>query len=171
MSRSTARHARLALLLLAVAAALSPVSARAEQFLTVNPGVTFSYTFGRGITYGFELSLVWLPTTLADFRQRPFGVGVALDFDTNFADLFKVRVGGEVVGPFIGLEVGPTLVLDRTGAHLGIGITPWAGWQVMPYYTYTLVFGQAENLHQVGTYLKLYLDPNGSSASSNSDWD
>lgn len=162
-----------AVLALAVGVALLlPTLSRAEQFMTVNPGITLSYTIGRGFTYGLEVSCVWMPTTLAEFKDRPFGVGVAVDLGTNFRDLFRLRAGGEVIGPFVGLEAGPALILDRTGAHLGIGITPWAGWYVMPYYTYTLVFG-GENLHEVGTYLKVYIDPNysGTAGSHHHDWD
>lgn len=148
---------------LALAASLAPSAARAD-FLTVNPGVTLSYTFGRGVTYGLELSFVWMPTTLDAFKQQPYGRGLAIDLGTNFRDLFKLRLGGEVIGPFIGVEAGPALVVDRTGPHLGFGVTPWAGYYVMPYYTYTLVFGDTPNLHEWGTYLKVFLDPNGSGA-------
>jgi hypothetical protein len=82
-------------------------------------------------------------------------------------------VGAEIAGPFVGLELGPALVVDRAGAHLGLSLTAWGGWYVMPYYTYTLVIGDSPNLHEVGTYLKLYLDPNGTGAahSHSHDWD
>src|SRR6266498_3653026 len=167
------RRRRTALLSAAVAALLlSPALARASPFATVNPGITLSYTAGHGVTYGFEVSVVWIPATLDELERQPFGTGIAVDVSTNFTDLFKLRVGGEIVGPFIGVEAGPALVVDRTGAHLGLSVTPWAGWYVMPYYTYTLVLGEdSPNLHEFGTYLKLYLDPSGSGASHHhSDW-
>jgi hypothetical protein len=155
--------------LAALAFLLSPAPARA--FTTVNPGVMISYTFGRGVTYGFELSVVRHPETIDDWKEQPYGVGVALDIGTNFKDLFKMRLGGEIVGPFIGVEAGPALVIDRSGTRLGFGITPWAGYYVMPYYTYTFTFGDGPNLHEVGTYLKVFLTTEGDGASHSDDWD
>jgi hypothetical protein len=175
MHAPSLRLIRNTLLAVTLAALLAPERSRADPFVTVNPGVTLSYTFGRGFMYGFELSVVMLPETETreQFWRRPFGVGVAVDLSSNFDDLFKMRVGGEIIGPFIGIEAGPTLVVDRTGAHLGLGITPWAGWTVMPYYTYTWLPGETENLHEIGSYLKLYLAPNrdGGSGSFDDDWD
>ena len=171
MHERSRRIVRPTLVAVALAAGLfAPARPRAEPFVTVNPGVTLSYTFGRGFTYGFELSVVWMPATLDEYKQRPFGVGVALDVASDFDDLFKMRVGGEIIGPFIGVEAGPALVVDRTGAHLGLGITPWVGWTVMPYYTYTWLPGETENLHEVGSYFKVFLDPNAEGGSG-SDWD
>ncbi|WP_248359453.1 hypothetical protein [Anaeromyxobacter oryzae] len=154
------------------AALLAPGAVRAD-FTTVNPGVTVSYTFGHGFTWGLEVSWVRWPETLDGFRQRPYGRGLAIDVSTNWRDLLKLRVGGEVAGPFIGVEAGPALVLDPGGVHVGLSVTPWAGWYVMPFYTYTYVLGRERNLHEVGTYLKLYLDPNGTGAvgSHHHDWD
>jgi hypothetical protein len=155
-----------------VLGALAPRPARAGLD-TVNPGVTLSYTFGRGLTWGLEVSWVRMPDTLDEFKEQPFGWGVAFDLSTNWRDFTKLRLGGEWVGPFIGLEAGPALVFDSRGTHVGIGVTPWAGYHVMPYYTYTYLFGEERNLHEVGTYLKLYLDPSGQGAngSSGDDWD
>lgn len=153
--------------------ALTPVPAGATPFTTVNPGFTISYTFGRGLTYGFEVSVVKWPGTLAALERQPFGTGVAVDLSTDFSQLFKVRLGGEIVGPFIGVETGPALVVDPSGAHLALGTTFWGGWYVMPYYTHTLIFGDEPNLHELGTYLKVYLDPDGTGAahSHHHDWD
>jgi hypothetical protein len=165
---------RLALLpLLAAALLLLPARPRAEQFMTLNPGLTVSYVFGRGLTYGFEVSLVWLPTTLDGFKSHPYGTGVTLDLTTNFRGLLKLGLGGELVGPLVGIEAGPVLVRDRGETNFGIGVTTWAGFHVMPFYGYTLLFGDAPNQHEVGTYLKLYLDPNGDGDTSagSDDWD
>ncbi len=50
------RSVRTALVAATAALSLSPGVARA--FTTVNPGITLSYTFGRGFTYGLEVSVV-----------------------------------------------------------------------------------------------------------------
>jgi hypothetical protein len=133
-----------------------------------SPGVKLAWTAGRGWTYGIEISVIRLPDILdaptgsliqdaidagADFITRTYGV--VLNVDTNLKGVFKMRVGAEWVGPFIGLEVGPSLVVDGAhGTHLGIGFTPWVGYTVFGYYTYTLVLGPAPNLHELGAYLK-----------------
>jgi hypothetical protein len=141
--------------------------AHAEEW-GFSPGVKLGWTFGRGLTYGIEVSFIRLPDILdmptgsllddayqagIDFITRTFGI--VLNLDTNFNGLFKMRVGVEWVGPFIGVEAGPSLVVDRDkGTYLALGFTPWAGYTVFGYYTYTFILGSAPNLHELGFYLK-----------------
>jgi hypothetical protein len=163
---------RLALLPLVAALLLFPARPSAETILTVNPGLTVSWVFGRGLTYGLELSFVRFPGTFDEWKEQPFSGGITLDLATNFRGLFKMGVGAEVVGPFVGVEAGPVLVRDRGETHLGFAVSTWAGMFVMPYYGYTFLFGDAPNQHELGTYLKLHLDPNFSGTThSHSDWD
>jgi len=155
-----------ALVTVAVALEARPAPGRAEEW-GFSPGVKLGWTPGHGLTYGIEVSVIRLPDILdaptgslledaynagVNFITRAYGV--VLNLDTNFNGLFKLRVGVEWVGPFIGLEAGPSLVVDRErGTHLAIGFTPWLGYTLIGYYTYTFVFG-APNLHELGLYLK-----------------
>jgi len=159
------RGPRCALLLAAMLAI--PLRASASDW-GFSPGIKLGWTPGRGVTYGLEVSVVRLPDILdmptgdliddaitagTDFITRTYGI--VLNLDTNFNGLFKMRVGAEWVGPFVGVEAGPCLVVDREyGTHLGIGFTPWIGYTVFGYYTYTLILGSAPNLHEIGLYLK-----------------
>ncbi len=81
--------------------------------------------------------------------------GVVLNIDHVWDGLTKIRLGGEWIGPGVGLEGGPTVIFDDAGTHLGIGLTPWFGFYTMPFYTYTFAFGR-KNLHEAGTYLKVF---------------
>jgi hypothetical protein len=165
--------ARLALALVLGALALAPAPARAveTELAALSPGVKLGWTFGRGLTFGVEVSWIWAPTTVDDWKEHPYATGVVVDLDTNFKGLWKLHLGGELVGPFVGIEAGPSLVVDRGEWLLGLGITPWAGYDVIPYYSYTYVFGGERNLHEVGSYLKLVLDPDGDGKNSHDDWD
>jgi hypothetical protein len=162
---------------------LAPGAARAHsEYVGFSPGIKLGYTPGYGFTTGIEISWVWLPapeTGTGSMMDRAVDLGtemiteswgVVLNLDTNFRDLFKVRVGGEWIGPFVGVEAGPSFVIDRDGKHAALGLTPWVGYQAFGYYTYTYVFGDAANLHELGLYLKsplLGFDGDGHS----SDWD
>lgn len=156
-----------------------PVEAGASEW-GWSPGLKLAWTPGHGLTYGLEVSFVRLPDILdaptgslgkdalqagADFISRTYGI--VIDAETNFGGLTRLRLGGEWIGPFIGLEVGPSLVIDSDhGTHAGLSFTPWAGYEFLPYYTYTVVFGGAPNLHDIGFYLKSPLLGFGGGSSS-----
>lgn len=146
----------------------APVPAKAAfSQVWINPGVKLAYTFGEGFTWGFELSAVFLPpeTTysgsgvldrVGQAIDHWSGVwGIVFNVDRTAGHITKLRLGAEWVGPGIGIEGGPTLILDEAGSHYGIGVTPWTGFFTMPYYTYTFAFGR-ENLHELGLYVKGY---------------
>jgi hypothetical protein len=168
------QRAPLVALLTLVTVLLLGGRARADDpLLWISPGVKLAYTFGRGFTMGLELSLTWAPNTWEDMKDQPYALGGALNLDTNFKRLFRLRLGGQLVGPFIGLEIGPALVVDEGRTRLGIGFTPWVGAFVIPYYTYTLVFS-GPDLHELGAYFKVHLNTEmdfSSSSSSHHDWD
>jgi hypothetical protein len=158
------RRAALALILLLLTMA-APAAAEEWGF---SPGVKLAWTPGRGITYGIEVSVIRLPDIIdpktgdlvADaidggiqFITKTYGVVV--NFETTFKGMTQFRVGGEWVGPFIGLEVGPAIVYQRGhGTHLGLGFTPWVGYGIIGFYTFTWAFGDAPNMHELGLYLK-----------------
>ncbi|MBI5489833.1 MAG: hypothetical protein HY905_21035 [Deltaproteobacteria bacterium] len=150
---------------------LAPRPAAAITWDTwISPGVSLCWTFGRGLTYGLELSVIWVPSTWDDLKEVPLGTGVVLNLNTDFDDFFLLRVGAEWVGPAIGLEVGPSLVTDENGAHFGLGFTPWVSVYTIPFYTGTLIFDDSPNIHQLGMYLKLHINTDGDFGTHH-DWD
>lgn len=167
------RRALLALTVVLAAFALAPAPVRAVEtpLAAFSPGVKIGYTMGRGFTYGLEVSWIWAPATLDDWKSHPYATGLVVALDTNFKSLFRLHAGGEVIGPFVGFETGPSLVRDAGRWRLGLGNTVWAGFDVIPYYSYTLVFGGERNLHEVGAYLKLVMDPDFETKNSHHDWD
>jgi hypothetical protein len=150
---------------LCLALLLPAAPASAEAMWGVSPGIKLSWTFGYGLTWGIEVSIIRLPdldvsgslleasaSALGQFITETYGI--VINIDTDFSDTFKARVGGEWVGPFIGLEVGPSLIIDREGTHFGLGFTPWAGYYLFGHYTFTLLFDNSPNHHELGLYLK-----------------
>lgn len=131
-----------------------------------SPGIKLGYTPGHGVTYGLELSIIRVPDLLSTHSGSVVhdlvgsGViaitrtwGMVFNLDTTFHGLLRLRAGAEWVGPFIGLESGPTFVRDREGRHFGIGLTAWAGYDLFAYFTRTFVVG-GQNLSDFGLYLK-----------------
>jgi len=169
-----------ALICLALSA---PAPAQAESSWGWAPGVKLGWTFGRGLTYGLEISFIRLPDIQFDKGQSLVGAaadaigqlitetwGVVVNLDTDFSKIFKMRVGAEWVGPFLGVEAGPALVVDGKGAHLGLGFTPWIGYHLYGYYTFTWLFGRTPNLHELGAYLKAPLLSFGGDSAYGDDW-
>jgi len=162
---------------------LAPAPARAGGLWGWSPGVKLGWTFGYGLTYGIEISFIHLPEldlhgNIWDMTWQAFGqvitrtYGIVVNIDTDFKRMFKMRVGAEWVGPMIGLEAGPMFVKDRHGAHFGIGITPWIGYTLFGYYTFTLICDKSPNLHEIGLYLKAPLLGFGSDGwAHDDDWD
>lgn len=150
-------------------ALLLATPARAAE-LVISTGVKLAYTFGEGFTYGAEVSLIRLPDTSAcegcDAGERLEAIagdlskiwGVVFNADRVWGgSINKLRAGGQWTGPAVGLEAGPALVFTDEGTHFGFSITPWVGYTTIPFYTYTLVFGREDNLHELGSYFKLAL--------------
>jgi hypothetical protein len=144
---------------------LAPAPAQAKAVWGWSPGVKLGWTFGHGLTYGIELSFIRLPDlelhgNIWHMAASAFGqlisetYGVVINVDTNFKNMFKMRVGAEWVGPGLGLEVGPMLVKNKHGWHAGLGITPWIGYTLFVYYTATVIFDRSPNMHELGLYLK-----------------
>jgi hypothetical protein len=165
-----------------VATLASSSEARAGEW-GWSPGVKLAWTFGRGLTYGVEVSFIRLPDldvnpednlleqaldATGDAITRTYGIVVNLDM--TFKGLTKFRVGGEWVGPFVGLEAGPSLVWDKTkGTHVGFGLTVWAGYGVIPFYTHT--WSGAGGKDELGVYFKTGLLGFGGGDGDDPDWD
>ncbi len=162
-----------------------PTTAFADAEWGWSPGIKLGWTFGQGLTYGLEVSFIRLPNLTWDKNQSLLDValdmfgqvitetwGIVVNLDTNFRGMFKMRAGVEWCGPGLGLEAGPALVVTKEeGTHLGLGITPWIGYQVFGYYTFTWVFGRARNLHEIGAYLKAPLLSFEGKSTYSDDWD
>jgi hypothetical protein len=171
-------------LALCTALPLLPSRALAEASWGWAPGVKLGWTFGQGLTWGLEVSFIRLPDLAFDPDQSLVGAaldafgqlitktwGIVVNIDSNFRDLFRMRVGAEWVGPGIGLEVGPALVVSKHGTAAGLGITPWIGYHLFGYHTFTWAFSRrVPNMHEIGAYLKAPLLSFGGK-SAYSDWD
>jgi hypothetical protein len=163
-----------------------PAGASADAVWGWSPGVKLAWTFDRGLTYGIEVSFIRVPD-LTNRSEPDAGLiekvkdgvgtmitrtwGIVVNLDTTFRGTYKARVGGEWVGPFLGLEAGPALIIDQGEIHAALGFTPWLGYQLYAFYTYTLVFGRSQNLHEMGTYLKAPLLGFGGGNTYSDHWD
>ncbi|MBU1536171.1 hypothetical protein KKF84_12680 [Myxococcota bacterium] len=151
------------ILLLAFTGILSPFRVQAAgRTVFINPGVKLTYTFGEGFTYGFELSINLLPEGWDEMKEEPYGYGIAFNVDTTFKGLTKMRLGLQWIGPFIGVEAGPTFIRDHGRSYFGMGYSFWGGLWVIPTYTYTNGFGSGKSYHEIGSYFKLHLIPGSS---------
>lgn len=165
----THRRRLLACLVFVTAAAASlvhpsPASAQAEWGFS--PGIKVAWSPGQRVTYGLEVSFVRVPDLLSSHsdslardvleaagRAITRTYGLVWNLDTTFRGFVSMRVGGEWVGPFVGLELGPAFVRDQDGRHFGFGITAWAGYDLYAFYTHTFVRG-GRPVDQFGFYLK-----------------
>jgi hypothetical protein len=171
-NRSTRRALRRVAVLAVLCFCLFAREAKAiETDVWINPGFKLAYTIGGGFTYGLELSVVWVGSTWDDLKELPVGLGGVLTLDWC-RGVFKAHLGAEVVGPWVGVVLGPSLVRDRRARtnHFGIGFTPWISSYLIPYYTYTYVFNRPANLHELGALFKLHINTDGDFGSSG-DWD
>lgn len=120
----------------------------------VSPGIKVGYTFGDGggFTWGAEVTV--MRGTGADLSAI-LAHGPALNLGWS-RGTFQLRAGWQLVSWLVGVEAGPALVWRDGQARFGVGVTPWLGGIVVPYYTYTFLPG-ASNLREAGIYLKLPL--------------
>lgn len=160
------RHALVALGLLVLACMSFSPTAAAQAEWGFSPGLKLAWSPGHGVTYGFEISVVRVPDLLSSHSNSVISdvldaagraitrtYGIVWNLDTNFDGFLTTRLGAEWVGPFTGLELGPAFVRDADGRHFAFGITAWAGYVVIPFYTHTFVHG-GRAIDQIGLYLK-----------------
>ncbi len=126
---------------------LRPPAALSEDAYFLNPGFKFGHTFGEnaGFTIGIEVSYTKLAT-----REKGgiYGVVASMDYCRN-ANRFKFHLGGE----YLVVDVGPTLILEGESADVGIGVTPYFGLLLIPYYSHTFRF-EKNGLNEMGAFLK-----------------
>jgi hypothetical protein len=121
----------------------------------INPGVKAAYTWGLGggWTYGFDVSVL---AATGQNLHAIVAAGPEVNFTWRHGGTFDMRLGLDLVSWFVGMELGPSLVLDPLDhSHFGFGITTWASMVFFdPYWTYTIVRGMP-NLSEWGMYAKL----------------
>jgi len=119
-----------------------------SQEIIVNPGVKLGYVFGDrgGFVFGAEVS--W--TRLSD-PGIVTGVLATIDICGD-----RLRLHGGVEGGiyFLGVDVGPSIVIDRGAFDIGVSIVPYGGFLVYPYYNYTATLG-GSRFDEVGSYIKV----------------
>lgn len=128
----------------------------------VSPGIKMSYVFGSegGFSFGWEVSVYrtigWKP------RGEEEGyVGIALSIDWC-KSVTKLQLGFEGSQRFMGLCLGPSLVLREDAGILGVSATLYSWFVVLPYYTYTFLPGYAD-IHELGGFIKIPIQLNGRS--------
>lgn len=161
---------------LALALIAVPAAARADldnpfpDALVISPGIKLGYIFGGeggGFTYGAELTMMW--RSGADLSAI-VAQGPALNISWSQGGTFQLRPGWQFVSWFIGIEAGPAIVRRDGHTHFGVGVSPWLGAIVVPYYTYTYLIG-VPGIHEGGTYLKLPLCTSCEGGGSGFDFD
>lgn len=155
MSRLTTSAVAAAILILVTATRAAHADNPFADGVLVSPGIKVGYTFGDdgGFSYGAEVTMLLEPgVDLPGLVMH----GPALNVGWSHRGTFHLRAGWQLVSWLIGIEAGPALVWRDGQAHLGLGVTPWVGGIIIPYYTYTFIPGAA-NHRDVGSYLKLPL--------------
>lgn len=172
-----ARHAAGVALALGALAWLDAGAAHAQAEWGFSPGVTIAWSRAQGVTYGFEVSFVRLPDLqdvssgglldrVTDVAGRAITrtYGIVFQVATDFDGFRATHLGVEWVGPFLGLDVGPTLVRLPTGRRYGTTLSPWFGYTLYGYYAHTFVV-RGDDLSVGGLMLKTPLLGFGQSTS------
>lgn len=122
-------------------------------FLSV--GAKFGYAFGSegGFIFGVEGSYFHLSD------GKSFGAVLSIDAWEN-TRRFHLGVESNFDGQqnvylnLVGFEIGPTLLKHNGEYDLGLGVTPYAGIFIIPYYTFTY-YDKDFMMHEAGSYLKV----------------
>ncbi len=125
-------------------------SAQSEHHYIFSPGIKLGYVFGDngGIIFGFEGSLI----VTGEYNDDPI-FGVVFNYDWLGKTEF-LHLGIEYSENASGIEIGPTFAWLDGVRHYGIGITPFAGFLLYPYYNYTYLSNRTD-FHQIGSFAKL----------------
>ena len=156
MNRLPASAVAAAILILVTTTRAAHADNPLSDVIVVSPGIKVGYTFGHGggFTYGAEVTVM---RGTADDQSAILAHGPALNL-TWSRGTFQLRAGWQAVSWLVGVEAGPALVWRDGQARFGLGVTPWLGALVIPYYTYTFLPG-ASDLREAGIYLKLPICP------------
>lgn len=127
-----------------------------SQRTWLSPGVKLGYTFGEkgGFTWGVEVSLTFEQEVRGGTNY--YGFVVSMD---RCRDLWKIYLGvqGSIATRTffpVGLSAGPTLISENGDLDFGIGLIPFAGFILYPYYHFTYRLSR-RSLHEIGGYLKI----------------
>jgi len=118
----------------------------------INPGLKLGYTFGEngGFTAGIEISYTWANTNLA------WGVLSSADWCNG---LLKIHLGLEAARG-VGISIGPSITKKIDTIDYGITVTPFAGFILYPFYSYTWRM-TSPNIQEVGAFLKFPIQTSG----------
>ena len=135
------------LLLLAIAAAPTMAQWNPSE-MVISPGIKIGWSSGDegGMTMGFELSVIQL------MNDRGNYVGLVFDFDGTARGRRKFHLGAEFGIPFLGMEIGPTIVVEEDESRVALTVTPYAGIYLLPYYSITF---PGTIINEAGAYVKL----------------
>lgn len=119
----------------------------------LNPGIKLGYTYGEngGFTYGFELSVT--SNVLPDEPTLCYGVVFDIDFNKHWT---KIHFGAEGNLITLGLDIGPTLLIQNGTTTLGFSIIPYCGALLYLYYNYSYFGKNMLAMSELGMYLKYH---------------
>ncbi|MDP4199944.1 MAG: hypothetical protein Q8922_08360 [Bacteroidota bacterium] len=117
-------------------------------------GPKIGYTFGAegGVTAGFEVS--YFP----NYDALPIGYTCDITVLGDPSRL-SLHLGAEAY-LIAGLDIGPTLFLDRGRFYPGVSIIPFVGVGLLPYYEFGVPFDHPP-FESVGGYLKFPIGSGG----------
>jgi len=129
------------------------------DYTYLNPGIRVGYTFGKGVTFGVELSFL---------VNNGFIVGAASGVDFTVGSggsTLRLYLEGEVGFLAGGLGYGGAVLFDRGKLGLVRQLTLFAGWPIdasrddrysllIPYYRVTYPPTNDKARKEVGTFLK-----------------
>ncbi|HET6512700.1 MAG TPA: hypothetical protein VFH43_10950 [Candidatus Kapabacteria bacterium] len=139
----------LSILLLSVS-----IASAQEQRTFFSPGLKFGYEWGHGLFAGIELSYTIMPRDAYAFTY-----GASLNFDLMRDGAWKAHLGAQG-GHAVGVQIGPTYYKEKDAeGRLGYSFTAFSLVTLMPYYTYTDLFGK--KINESGVLLKIPLQTSG----------
>ena len=137
--------------LLIVALLLAAIGSRAQQSVfTIGPKIGYAFGESGGITLGFEAS--YFPNVkdpANDFLRYGFTAAA-----TFWEDHMSFHLGAEaIVALALGIDMGPTLIINDQGSSIGLGTIAFAGAIVYPYYE-VISFAHVRP-ESIGAYVKM----------------
>ena len=128
----------------------------------ISPGIKMSYVFGSagGFSFGWEVS-VYRTIAWKSRGDEEGYIGVALSIDWCKSTT-KLQLGVEGSQRFVGICLGPSIVIRDSTWHYGASATMYSWFVALPYYTYTFMHGTSD-VHELGAFVKIPIQLNGRS--------
>ena len=141
---------------------LDDLTAQEEDYdyTFLNPGIRIGYTFGRGLTFGVELSLGVNAVLIA-------GAATGIDYTIGSGgNVFRFYLEGELGFLLAGVGFGGSLFVNKGKVFWGRQTTLFAGWPIdtynddrwtliVPYYRITKQIGsESKSVKEFGTLFK-----------------